>query len=80
MKAMSGTGTARARPTSILDVQEWIAEHHGFVPHPFWIDHCLELYLGSATASEGRPPWHECPEDKREAIREAFIHFGLLPD
>jgi hypothetical protein len=50
------------------------------VPHPFWIDHCLELYLGSARSSEGHPPWHECPQDKREAIRNAFIHFGLLSE
>jgi hypothetical protein len=76
----SGTGTARARPASILDIQEWIAEHHGFVPHPFWIDHCLELYLGSSTTDQPRRPWHECPEDKRIAIKEAFIHFGQLPE
>ena len=42
----SGAGTARARPASIFDIQVWIAKHHGFVPHPFWIAHCVELYLG----------------------------------
>jgi hypothetical protein len=23
-------------------------------------------------------PWHECPPEKRPAIKEAFVHFGLL--
>lgn len=73
----SGTGLARAKPASIFEIQQWVSAHHGFVPHPFWIEHCLELYLGSPQP-KGRRPWHECPEDKRTAIKEAFIHFGLL--
>lgn len=75
-----GTGSAGARPANIFDIRQWVSEHHGFVPHPFWIDDCLELYLGSPTTDELRRPWHECPEDKRAAIKEAFIHFGLLPE
>jgi hypothetical protein len=76
----SETGAARAKPASIVEIEEWVSQNYGFVPHPYWIDHCRELYLGSARSSEGHTPWHECPQDKREAIRNAFIHFGLLSE
>lgn len=68
-----------AKPIADLDIQEWMAEHYGFVPHPFWIGHCRELFL-EASAPSARRPWHECPEQMRSAIREAFVHFGLLPE
>ena len=52
----------------------------GFVPHPYWIGHCKELYLPTVEILEHpRKPWHECPL-KRLMIREAFVHFGLLED
>ena len=64
---------------SDLDIQEWVQEHYGFVPHPFWIRHCKELYLHSPSMSVGpRRPWHECPTDKQLAIKAALQHFGVL--
>jgi len=69
--------TRHAKPISDLDIQEWVSEHYGFVPHPYWIAHCRELYL-SSTVTEARPARHECPQEKRAAIREAFFNFGML--
>jgi len=64
-----------------LQIEQWINERYGFVPHPFWISHCKELFLREVEPSaETRRPWHECPADKRVFIREAFAHFHMLPD
>ena len=69
-----------AKPITDLDIEEWVEEQYGFVPHPYWISHCRELFLGGGGAAvEGRRPWQECPVDKQAGIREAFVHFGLLP-
>lgn len=69
---------ARTKPIADLEIQQWVEEHYGFVPHPYWIRHCRELFLGSlGQTREGHKPWHHCPEEKREALREAFLHFGL---
>lgn len=66
-------------PVSDLDIQEWVQEHYGFVPHPFWIRHCKELYLHTPSMPvELRPAWHECPADKQFAIKAALLHFGVL--
>ena len=68
------------RPIADLDIQQWVEDRYGFVPHPYWISHCRELFLQSLEATpEGHKPWHDCPDERREAIREAFLHFGLLP-
>ena len=69
------------RFASDLEIEEWVREQYGFAPHPFWIDHCKELYIqGGRSSAEPRSPRYVCPIDKRAAIREAFIHFGLLRD
>ena len=73
-----GEATAPARPVNDVDIQEWVSKHHGFVPHPSWIAHCRELYLN--VPSIQRSAWNECPPDKREAIRQAFVALGLLRD
>ena len=28
-----------------LDIERWVEQRYGFVPHPYWIAHCKELYL-----------------------------------
>ena len=66
-------------PVADLDIQEWIQGRYGFVPHPFWISHCRELYLEGPTG-QPRRPWHECPPEKRSAVKEAFRHFGMLAE
>ena len=69
------------RFASDLQIEERVQERYGFVPHPFWIDHCKELYIqGGRSSVEGRSPRHDCPADKRAAIKEAFLHFGMLPE
>jgi hypothetical protein len=66
-------------PVADLDIQEWIQGRYGFVPHPFWISHCRELFLEGPTG-QPRRPWHECPPEKRSAVKEAFRHFGMLAE
>ena len=66
---------------SDLDIQQWVEQHYGFVPHPFWITHCKEIFLNqTGLFAARRRPWHECPPDKRLPIKEALQHFGLLPE
>jgi len=65
---------------SDLDIQQWVEQHYGFVPHPFWISHCKELYLDQPLLSAERRPWHECPPDKRLPIKEALQHFGVISE
>lgn len=66
---------------SDLDIQEWVQVRYGFVPHPFWIRYCKELYLHiPSMTAEPRPAWHECPEDKRLPIKAALQRFGMLHD
>jgi len=73
----------RVEPIRDLEIEQWVQEHYGFVPHPFWISHCKELYLGlhdTGMPGKIRKAWHECPADKRAAIRDAFIHFRMLSE
>ena len=71
--------TGRPAYVGDLAIQEWIHDRYGFVPHPFWIDHCRELYVLGASGPT-RSPRHECPPDQRPAIKAAFVHFGILPE
>lgn len=76
------TATVMTRePVRDLDIEQWVHERYGFVPHPFWISHCRQLYLENGEApGQTRRPWHDCPADKRLMIKEAFAYFGLLPE
>ena len=70
-----------AHSPSDVEIQQWVQKRFGFVPHPFWISHCKELFLEGAESSQDvRRPWHECPPDKRTAIREAFLELGILDE
>jgi len=81
MASPAPTVVSGIRFASDLQIEEWVQEWYGFVPHPFWIDHCKELYIQCGRSLvEGRPPRHECPVDKRAAIRDAFLHFGMLAE
>jgi len=35
---------ALAKPIADLEIQEWVHSRYGYVPHPYWIGHCNELY------------------------------------
>jgi hypothetical protein len=62
-----------------LQIEQWVQKQYGFVPHPYWISHCRELYIaGTESIEENRRPGHECPPDKRVALKEAFLHFRML--
>jgi hypothetical protein len=76
----AASSAARAKAPSDLAIEQWVRDQYGFVPHPAWISHCKELYLGPTpgSSSEKRLSWHECPPEKRRAIKDAFVHFGLL--
>lgn len=67
---------ADATPVTDLDIQEWVVKHHGFVPHPAWIAHCRELYLGAPPALRSQ----DCPPDKRMAIRQALVSLGVISE
>jgi hypothetical protein len=72
------SAAAKARvPVTDLEIEEWVHQRYGFVPHPFWISHCRELFLNAP--QQTRPPWHECPSEIRPVIQAAFSHFDLLP-
>ena len=71
------TAPIRSR-VSDLEIEEWICERYGFVPHPFWIGDCRELYLNDY--SHPCDARHRCPPDKRPMIRAAFVHFGVLQE
>ena len=74
------TATATSRnPLSDLVIEEWVCERYGFVPHPFWVIDCKEIYLNE-NRHQPFDARHKCPPDKRLMIREAFVHFGLLPE
>jgi hypothetical protein len=72
------TAVALRSPVNDLEIEEWVSERYGFAPHPFWVDDCRELYLNDH--SHPCDPRHKCPPEKRLMIREAFVHFGLLPE
>jgi len=79
--SMAAPASTLIEQISDLEIEQWVQEHYGFVPHPFWINHCKELYLGhTVRLKENRKSWYECPVDKRPAIRDAFVHFHLLPE
>lgn len=60
----------------------WLVVNHGFAPKPCWIAHCKELNgipvrrVWNRAGDERQVP---CPPGKRQAIEDAFRHFGLLP-
>ena len=79
MASPARTAIHDTRVASDLQIEQWVQEKYGFIPHPFWIRHCEDLYIQGARSSvEHRRPWHECPLDKRPAIKAAFLHFGML--
>ena len=63
-----------------IDIQQWIHERYGFAPHPYWIVDCTERCLDAAAGVHTE--WkreHQCPADREPMVREALVHFGLMP-
>lgn len=74
-----GTAATKRCLISNLEIEEWVCERYGFAPLPFWISDCRAFYLNEEHAQpfDAR---HKCPPAKRLVIRDAFVHFGLLPE
>jgi hypothetical protein len=63
------------------EIQQWVREHHGFVPETSWIDHCKEIHglpLDGAPNRQVEEEFESCPPEKVPAITQAFRHFGML--
>jgi len=63
-------------------IKKFVQSHHGFVPKAGWIAHVREVHgiptlRGAKRARQGRNV-EPCPSEKREAIEEAFRHFGMM--
>ena len=63
-------------------IRQWVKDNHGWsVQHDCWIAHCKDL-----AGLKPRRAWNRaddrrvvpCPPEKRDAIFEAFRHFGML--
>jgi hypothetical protein len=62
-------------------IQKWVKENFGFVPKTCWIADVKEqcgIKTKKAWNREGLKRIYPCPEDKREAIRMALLHFGMI--
>ena len=64
------------------EIQDYIKVKYGFVAQSCWIAHMKELcglpvkqsYNRICLSSRKKP----CPPERETAIKEAFIHFGML--
>jgi 23S rRNA (uracil1939-C5)-methyltransferase len=70
------------RMPTYREIQDFVQRHHGFIPKAGWIAH-VKVLRGVPTrraanrAGRGRRV-EPCPPEKREAIEQAFRHFGLI--
>ena len=65
-----------------LEIQAYVKAKHGFVPKTCWIAHAKELCGIPVSKAPNRIDPNErvdpCPDDKFQAIKEAFRHFGMV--
>jgi hypothetical protein len=63
-------------------IQKFVQRHHGFIPKTGWIAHVKEAHgiptLRGANQTHRKRNIEPCPPEKREAIEEAFRHFGMI--
>ena len=64
------------------EIQAYVKEKYGFQPKTCWIAHMKEICGLPVKISHNRHDIssrvNPCPEEKQDAIREAFSHFGML--
>ena len=64
------------------EIQRFVQGHHGFIPKAGWIAHVKEVHgiptLRGANRARRDRKVEPCPPEKREAIEEAFRHFGMM--
>jgi len=65
-------------------IQDYVKEHHGYLPRATWIAHMKELCgLNPKMAVTRHSPSarvNPCPPHKQEDLRKAFLHFNLIKD
>lgn len=62
-------------------IQEYVREQYHFTPKTCWIAHVKELSglkVPPAPNRQGATRVNPCPPAKRESIRKALKHFGML--
>ena len=72
--------TATSNMATYKQIQALVRRKQGWMPKTCWIAHCKELKglaLGHAHNRDGARQ-EPCPDSKRDAIYEAFHHFGML--
>jgi hypothetical protein len=62
-------------PVTTLEIQKWVARHHGFVPETEWIEHCKTL---CGLQSPERLSADPCPPELQTAIKQAFRRLGMI--
>ena len=40
---MASIAMSTPEVVSDLRIEQWVHQQYGFVPHPFWINHCRQL-------------------------------------
>jgi hypothetical protein len=64
------------------EIQRFVQGRHGFIPKAGWIAHVKEVHgiptLRGANRAHRDRKVEPCPPEKREAIEEAFRHFGMM--
>lgn len=64
-----------------LQIQEWVASKYGWIPETCYIADVLESYgltKRKAWNRKGEERKKPCPIDKRPAIEEALMFFGMI--
>ena len=63
------------------EIQNWVRSNYEWTPKTCWIAHCKELFglpVRTAPNRYGSGRIEPCPEDRRDAIYEAFRYFRML--
>jgi len=64
------------------EIQKFVQHHQGFIPKRGWIAHVKAARgiptLRGAKEARRKHDIEPCPPEKREAIEEAFRHFGMM--
>jgi hypothetical protein len=65
-----------AQVVTDLQIEQWVREHFGFVPHPFWITHCNKPGSRCNPNSGSRHPYRDfsSPAGENECFHHSFRH------
>lgn len=64
------------------EIQQYVKQKYGYIPKTCWIAHMKEVCGIPVKVAPNRSDVNKrkkpCPEEKQDAIRDAFIHFNML--